>query len=187
MRRIFTAGHRRFRRWWPAAFLAGLSVLLSACGRTSAGNSVSAAPAQPNSKVAAVEPTATHLPPTATPRPTASPTPRPTSTPKPTPTAAAPAGPSFSADVQPIFNERCIKCHFGQSPPRGLRLTDYDNILKGGTYRTVVIPGKPEESEMVKRIKGEAIPRMPFDGPPFLSDDQITTIIAWIASGAPNN
>lgn len=51
----------------------------------------------------------------------------------------------------------------------------------------MVIPGKPEESEMVRRIKGEAIPRMPFDGPPFLSDEQIATIVAWIASGAPNN
>lgn len=95
--------------------------------------------------------------------------------------------PSFAADVQPILTERCTKCHSGQSPPRGLWLDSYDQVMAGGAYRPVVLPGNPDESEIVRRIKGSAIPRMPLDGPPFLSDDQIAAIEAWIAAGAPNN
>ncbi len=129
-------------------------------------------------------------PPTVTPPPSPSPTslPVPTETAPPTePPAAAPAGPGYAADIQPIFTERCIKCHSGDNPPRGLRLTDYTGVLAGGAYRPVVIPGKPEESELIRRIKGEAVPRMPFDGPPFLTEAQITLIEAWVAAGAPDN
>jgi len=95
--------------------------------------------------------------------------------------------PSFAADVQPIFTERCIKCHSGQNPPRGLRLDSYENVMTGSDFREVVVPGNPTESELIRRIKGISIPRMPFDGPPFLSDEQIATIEAWIAANAPNN
>ncbi len=102
----------------------------------------------------------------------------------PTPT---PAGPSFSADILPVFTARCTKCHSGETPPRGLRLDSYANVLAGGTYRPVVLPGNPRESELLRRIKGEALPRMPFDGPPFLDETQIRQIEAWIAAGAPDN
>ncbi|GAB4530949.1 MAG: hypothetical protein Fur0018_18510 [Anaerolineales bacterium] len=122
--------------------------------------------------------------PKAPPPPTVTPTPASSPTPLPTPT---PAGPSYAADIQPIFTERCIKCHSGDNPPRGLRLIDYEHVLAGGTYRPVIVPGKPEESELIHRIRGEAIPRMPFDGPPFLSDEQIALIEAWVAAGAPDN
>jgi len=95
--------------------------------------------------------------------------------------------PGFAEDVQPIFAARCVKCHSGESPPRGLRLDSYEHVLAGSDQRPVVIPGDPEESRLVKRIKGIAVPRMPFDGPPFLSDEEIAIIEAWIAAGAPNN
>lgn len=56
-------------------------------------------------------------------------------------------------------------------------------MLAGGD-RIVVIPGNPEGSELWRRITGVAHPRMPFDGPPWLPDDQIARIRAWIAEGA---
>ncbi len=106
----------------------------------------------------------------------------------PTPVSSPTAtGPSFTAAIQPLFTERCIKCHSGDDPPRGLRLDSYDSVLAGGTYRPVVIPGNPAESEITRRIKGESTPRMPFDGPPFLSAAEIASIEAWIAAGASDN
>src|SRR5262249_48832640 len=39
-------------------------------------------------------------------------------------------------------------------------------------------------SEMVKRIRGISTPRMPFDGPPFLTEAEIQIIEAWIDAGA---
>ena len=127
-------------------------------------------------------------PPTATLTPVPSPTAVPAATSPPAPTEApVPAGPSYAVDVQPIFTERCIKCHSGANPPRGLQLVDYEHVVAGGTYRPVIVPGKPEESELILRIRGESIPRMPFDGPPFLTEEQIAVIEAWVAAGAPDN
>jgi hypothetical protein len=64
-----------------------------------------------------------------------------------------------------------------------LRLNSYDAILAGGD-RIVVIPGNAQASEIVRRIEGLASPRMPFDGPPWLSDADIFLIRDWIDGGA---
>lgn len=94
------------------------------------------------------------------------------------------------ADVEPIIQQRCIKCHSDKSilgaPPEGLRLTSRELILAGGG-RMVVVPGNPGGSELARRIRGQSRPRMPFDGPPFLDEDQVRLIVDWIAQGAPDN
>jgi hypothetical protein len=54
----------------------------------------------------------------------------------------------------------------------------------GGKAGKMVIPGEPDKSEMVRRIKGASMPRMPKNGPPWLSDAQISLIQQWIAAGA---
>jgi len=96
--------------------------------------------------------------------------------------ALAQAGPSY-ADVAPIFNERCVLCHSGETPPAALRLDTLDAILKGSARGPVVKPGAPADSELVRRIKGTSQPRMPMTGPPFLSDGQIAAIEGWISGG----
>ena len=47
-------------------------------------------------------------------------------------------------------------------------------------------PGRPNASELLRRIRGQAQPRMPMDGPPYLSEEEIGLIEAWIAGGARN-
>ena len=99
-------------------------------------------------------------------------------------TAQAPAGtPDFTA-VAHIFENRCVSCHSGDDPPEGLKLTAHREVMEGATGEKVVIPGKPAESELVRRIKGIAEPRMPLNQAP-LTDTQIRTIEKWIAAGAP--
>jgi len=66
-------------------------------------------------------------------------------------------------------------------PPGGIRLDSYDNILQGNH---LVVPGKPEESELVQVLLAEAM-RMPPAGNP-LRDDEIQLIASWIAQGARN-
>lgn len=91
--------------------------------------------------------------------------------------------------VAPIFATRCAKCHTDQGlmgpAPEGYRLTAYESALSPAD-RARVISGNPEASELVRRIRGQALPRMPFDGPPFLDADEIALIEAWIAAGAPD-
>ena len=175
--------NRNLKRFFSTSVWMGglllLSFILVSCG----GNTTDGA-ATPTFESLAFLPACIGCPPTETPTPVPTSTPVPTATPAPT---ATPSGPSYAADIQPIFTERCIKCHSGENPPRGLRLIDYENVLQGGTYRAVITPGDAAESELARRIRGEAIPRMPFDGPPFLEDEQIALIEAWIAAGALDN
>ncbi|WP_149587462.1 c-type cytochrome domain-containing protein [Tabrizicola flagellatus] len=102
----------------------------------------------------------------------------------------APGEPVLWPDVQPILLKACIKCHSDNSklgaPPEGLRLDSLAHVLAGGD-RLAVLPGNPEMSELWRRITGLATPRMPFDGPPWLPEDDIRLIRDWIAQGAPDD
>lgn len=100
-----------------------------------------------------------------------------------------PGDPVTFAHAQQIFLQRCAKCHTADgvmgAPPEGLRLDTYANIIEGGE-RLAVVPGKPELSEIVRRIEGTAEPRMPFDGPPWLDEQDIRLIRRWVEQGAPD-
>lgn len=103
------------------------------------------------------------------------------------PRTRKPGEPLTYADVQPILGARCAKCHTDDglrgAPPEGYRLNNYANTLASAD-RARVVPGRPEASELVRRIRGQSRPRMPFDGPPYLDDDEIRRIERWIAEGA---
>ncbi len=86
-------------------------------------------------------------------------------------------------DVAPIFRQHCVICHSGPSPAAGLRLDALEAVVKGGAKGPAVKSGAPAESELVRRLKGSSLPRMPMTGPPFLSDSDVATIERWIAGG----
>ena len=71
-------------------------------------------------------------------------------------------------------------------PPEGYRLTSYDSIISG-RERARIVPGNAAASELRRRIRGQAQPRMPFDGPPYLDESEIALIEQWIADGARNS
>lgn len=89
--------------------------------------------------------------------------------------------------VAPIFARRCAKCHTEKGlmgpAPEGYLLTSYQAML-ATAERVRVVPGIPGASELVRRIRGQATPQMPFDGPPYLDHEEISLIEDWIAQGA---
>jgi hypothetical protein len=91
--------------------------------------------------------------------------------------------------VAPILAARCAKCHTDNGavgpPPEGFRLTSYASTL-ASSDRARVVPGNPKASELLRRIRGQARPRMPFDGPPYLDREETQLIEDWIAQGARN-
>lgn len=93
------------------------------------------------------------------------------------------------ADVAPILATRCAKCHADNglmgTAPEGYRLTSYTSTLTTSD-RARVVPGNPAASELLRRIRGQARPRMPFDGPPYLDQNETRLIEDWIAQGARN-
>lgn len=95
-------------------------------------------------------------------------------------------GPAFETVVQPILGKYCVACHGPQKSKAGLRLDDYDRLMKGSENGPVVIAGKPEESELVRRLSlpEEHDDHMPPAGKPQLSDADIKLLAWWLASGA---
>jgi mono/diheme cytochrome c family protein len=91
------------------------------------------------------------------------------------------------AQVAPIFAKRCAKCHTENGlmgpAPEGYRLTSYQSTVSISD-RVRVVPDNSAASELVRRIRGQARPRMPYDGPPYLSESEIGLIEEWIRQGA---
>lgn len=87
-------------------------------------------------------------------------------------------------EVESLLAERCIFCHSGEFAPLGLKLDSYDNLMTGSENGPVVDPAAVEESALYHRITGQAEPRMPLDGPPFLNEAEIAIFVDWIAAGA---
>lgn len=111
-------------------------------------------------------------------------------TPKPVAAQAKPRSPGSPptwTDVVPVLATRCMKCHAPQGvlgpPPEGFVLLTWQDAIAAGE-RARIVPGQPGASELVRRIRGHSLPRMPYDGPPWLSEDEIRLVEAWIRGGA---
>ena len=111
------------------------------------------------------------------------------------------AQPSLANDIQPIFNLRCAtaSCHSYTTHQVGMNLAagySYDNIVnRQSVFRPSwkrIVPFKPESSFVIKVLLADSagqhpeITRMPLGRPP-LTDNQINTIINWVAQGAQRN
>lgn len=90
----------------------------------------------------------------------------------------------FKKSVRPILIGRCIRCHGGEDTENAFELTRREDLLRGGADGPVVVPGRAEESRLVKLIRHEAEPHMPEDGAK-LSDLAIQHLVDWINLGAP--
>ena len=88
-------------------------------------------------------------------------------------------------EVAAILDARCVACHSGELAPLGLALDSFEAAMAGSENGPVLISGDTATSPLLRRVRGEDEPRMPLDGPPFLSDDEIALMEAWIAAGAP--
>lgn len=89
---------------------------------------------------------------------------------------------SFSLDVAGVFASRCVNCHGGQNPGGGLRMDSFAQFIRGGDSGAPFVPGKPQDSMLVRMLKASGNERMPRNGPP-LTADQIAKVEAWIREG----
>ena len=91
----------------------------------------------------------------------------------------------YNTQVKPIFNKKCITCHGGVKQKAGFSLLFREEAL-GNTEsgKPAIIPGKPEESELIRRISlDDPEERMPYKHEP-LSKEEIEILTQWIKQGA---
>ncbi|HEX4651615.1 MAG TPA: c-type cytochrome domain-containing protein [Granulicella sp.] len=102
--------------------------------------------------------------------------------------AQAPASAQFYAEkVVPVLQANCYQCHGGTSHRGGLSLATRAGMLKGGHDGTVLVPGHPESSLIVKLIRHEGPADDPMPMPPDkpkLSDADIAVVEQWVKAGA---
>ena len=100
------------------------------------------------------------------------------------PKGALPPAVEFARDVQPIFAKHCVSCHGPDKQRGGLRLDRSADALKGGDTGKALVPGKPADSLLLKKLTIEdAQERMPPNRDP-LTAEQIRTLTAWVEGGA---
>ncbi len=94
---------------------------------------------------------------------------------------------SFKGTVQPILEDHCRRCHDANKKKGNLYLMTYDGVMKGGNRGPAVIPGDPDNSQIVGSVEKTKEPHMPPKVFPALTLDRIQAIRTRIAEGALNN
>lgn len=92
----------------------------------------------------------------------------------------------FSTQIKPLINRHCITCHGGVKQEGGFSLLFREDALrKNKSGRYAIVPGRPAESELLRRITShDAAERMPYRTEP-LSAGEIAIFRRWIKQGAP--
>jgi hypothetical protein len=89
----------------------------------------------------------------------------------------------FESKVRPILVQRCQKCHGSQKREGGLRLDLKSGWVGGGDRGSAIVPGKPEESLLVKAVRyTDDDLQMPPSGK--LPEHEIAALDEWVRRGA---
>jgi len=99
---------------------------------------------------------------------------------------------SYNFDVRPILSDKCFACHGPDANKRkaGLRLDIADSAyapLRETKGAFAIVPGKPEQSELFKRISStDPTYQMPVPESHLglLTDEQVAVFKKWIEQGA---
>lgn len=94
----------------------------------------------------------------------------------------------FNRDIRPILADKCFACHGPDHNKREaeLRLDSEEAAFAPRDGGPVIVPGKPEESELIRRLttKDEDERMPPLSSEKSLTAEQIELMRRWIAAGA---
>jgi mono/diheme cytochrome c family protein len=108
--------------------------------------------------------------------------------------AGAALGPGAGAakpsqhDIIPILLRRCTACHGPRRREGGLDLRTRAAMLRGGKSGPAIVPGKPDDSSIVKKIRAGQMPprdRLVEASVKPVEQAELDLIVRWIAAGAP--
>ncbi len=92
----------------------------------------------------------------------------------------------YKAHVEPVLQANCLRCHGGMNRRGGLNMSTRSALLQGGKDGAVVVPGRPEDSLLIKLVSpglAEDDPmRMPPKGARLRAED-VAALRKWVAEG----
>ncbi len=91
-------------------------------------------------------------------------------------------------DIIPIMLRRCSACHGRHQQLGQLDLRSKAAMLVGGKSGPAIVPWKPDESLLIKRIHAGEMPpleRLVEVSVKPIEPDEVETLVRWIAAGAP--
>ncbi len=104
---------------------------------------------------------------------------------------------SYGRDVFPIVQKYCLPCHAEESFNKSeLSLDSHEQLMEGGKHGPPIVPGKPGESLLLKKLSnpppfGDQMPpprRQRAGQPPKrLTEEEIRILTEWIEQGALKN
>ena len=91
----------------------------------------------------------------------------------------------FENSIRPVLVETCFRCHGDAKVSGMLRVDSREALLTGGDSGPAIVPGKPEESLLIRAIqRQEDVSAMPPEKAQALRPDQVAAFEKWIAEGA---
>ncbi len=91
---------------------------------------------------------------------------------------------AYEKDIEPIFVNKCHVCHSGVLKEGKFDLTSYETMMKGGKRGKPIIPGKADDSLLVKLAGKTQKPLMPPKSEEPLTPEELALIKLWIDQGA---
>jgi cytochrome c553 len=88
----------------------------------------------------------------------------------------------FETKVRPALLQHCGSCHGEKKQESGLRLDRKGSLFKGGDSGTAIVPGKPDESLLIKSVRYAGDYHMPPSGK--LPAAVIADLERWVKDGA---
>lgn len=91
----------------------------------------------------------------------------------------------FEMQIRPVLVKSCLRCHGDLKTSGMLRVDSRDALLKGGESGSAIVPGKPDESRLIRAILRHAdVSAMPPDKDQALRPDQVANFVTWVKNGA---
>jgi hypothetical protein len=93
----------------------------------------------------------------------------------------------FEKHVRPLLVEHCYACHSADAKKLkgGLRLDTRQGLRQGGDSGPAVVPGKPDESLLVKAVRS-VDPELQMPPKSRLAPGAIDVLVRWVTMGAPD-
>ncbi|MFM7152024.1 MAG: DUF1549 domain-containing protein, partial [Gemmataceae bacterium] len=88
----------------------------------------------------------------------------------------------FEKKIRPLLLARCMSCHDDKKARGGLRLDSRQAMLRGGDSGPALVPGKPDQSLLIKAVHHSETLQMPPKNK--LPQAEIAALTEWIGRGA---